>query len=166
MLPARLKQTRFWLYFLQICVSKFIVLDQIPKQYLIKVPSAKTSEAPLLKRHFPSDSTVLTVLKGFVLDPGSVSVAARRDICSVKRLKAAQERREMVFILLFSTLGAVTLQVNVSLYNSIIAANGKRAFGPRDLMWSRSPLNMAFLRSEPCFWKIICQKLSDIHLKV
>lgn len=45
----------------------------------------------------------------------------------------------MLFICLFSTRGAVTLQVNVSMYNSVIAANGKRAFGPRDLMWSRSP---------------------------
>lgn len=108
---------------------------------------------------------MLTVLKGFVLDPGSVSVAPRREICSVKRLKAAEERREMLFIVLFSTLGAVTLQVNVSMYLSVIAANDNHASGPRDLMWSRSPLNMVFLRSEPCFWKINCQKLSDIHLK-
>lgn len=102
---------------------------------------------------------MLTVLKGFVLDPGSVSVAARREICSVKRQKAAEERRELLFILLFSTLGAVTLQVNVSMYNSVIAANGKRAFRPRDLTWSRSPLNMVYLRSETLFLEDYLSKM-------
>lgn len=54
-------------------------------------------ESRLLKIYFfffffvPGDSTILTELRGFVLDSGYVSVTASRQICFVERLKAAEE---------------------------------------------------------------------------